>query len=258
MKTSILVVDDEPVVRGFLVRVLEQAGYDVRAAHNGREAMQRLEESAFDVLLTDIKMDLLDGVQLLAQTKTHYPDTVVILLTGHATVQSAVDALRLGAHDYLLKPVKNEEILTAILSGLKARTRQRRADQLEQIAAQMLHIMQEEPGPAASEKTVVSCGPLQLDPEAYLVTLDGESLDLTPTEFRLLLTLTRAPGAALDYVRLVQFACGYTCTRQEAREIIGTHVLNLRQKLGIAPKHSLYIESVRGIGYRLIPTIETN
>jgi DNA-binding response OmpR family regulator len=94
---------------------------------------------------------------------------------------------------------------------------------------------------------------LKVDPEAYLVTLGGEPLDLTPTEFRLVLTLTHTPGAAFDYIRLVQLACGYTCSRQEAREIIGTHVLNLRRKLGIAPKQSLYVESVRGVGYRLIP-----
>jgi DNA-binding response OmpR family regulator len=253
MTNKVLVVDDEPVVRSFLVRVLEQAGYAAQAAHNGREALHQLEQSPFDVLLTDIKMDQLDGVQLLAQARARYPEVAVILLTGHATVQSAVEALRLGAHDYLLKPAKNEDILAAVASGLEARARQRRAAQLEEVAAQMLRVMQDEPGPVAPDTSIVSCGILQLDPEAYLVTLGGEPLDLTPTEFRLLLAFTRAPGVALDYVRLVQAACGYTCARQEAREIIGTHVLNLRRKLGIAPKQSLYIESVRGVGYRLIP-----
>jgi two-component system alkaline phosphatase synthesis response regulator PhoP len=257
MTSKVLVVDDEPVVRSFLVRVLEQGGYSAQAAHNGREALQRLEESPFDLLLTDIKMDQLDGVQLLAQARTQYPDMAVILLTGHATVQSAVEALRLGAHDYLLKPAKNEDILAAVASGLEARVRQRRAAQLEQVAAQVLHVMQDDPGPVTPETSIISCGLLQVDPEAYRVTLGGEPLSLTPTEFRLLTAFARAPGAALDFVRLVQLACGYTCTRQEAREIIGTHVLNLRRKLGIAPKQPLYIESVRGVGYRLIPGEET-
>jgi len=253
MTHSVLVVDDEPVVRSFLVRVLEQAGYAAQAATNGREALQRLDESPYGVLLTDIKMDQLDGVQLLAQVRTRYPDMAVILLTGHATVQSAVEALRLGAHDYLLKPAKNEDVLNAVASGLEARARQRRTARLEQAAGEMLRVMQDNQEPDPRDTPVISCGSLRIDPEAFRATLDGEPLNLTPTEFRLLTAFAREPGTALDYVRLVQLACGYTCTRQEAREIIGTHVLNLRKKLGVAPNYPLYVESVRGVGYRLVP-----
>lgn len=253
MTSKVLVVDDEPVVRSFLVRVLEQEGYATQAAHNGREALQRLDESPYDVLLTDIKMDQLDGVQLLAQARSRYPDIAVILLTGHATVQSAVEALRLGAHDYLVKPAKNEDILAAVASGLEARARQRRTARLEQVAGEMLRIMQDDLDTNPRKTPIISCGPLEIDPEAYRAMLAGEPLSLTQTEFRLLAALAREPGAVLDYVRLVQLACGYTCTRQEAREIIGTHVLNLRKKLGITPRQPLYVESVRGVGYRLIP-----
>jgi DNA-binding response OmpR family regulator len=253
MTSKVLVVDDEPVVRSFLVRVLEQEGYAAQAAHNGREALQRLDESPYDVLLTDIKMDQLDGVQLLAQTRSRHPEIAVILLTGHATVQSAVEALRLGAHDYLLKPAKNEDILAAVASGLEARARQRRTARLEQVAGEMLRVMQDDVDTDPRDASIISCGPLQIDPEAYRATLNNEPLDLTPTEFRLLAAFAREPGTALDYVQLVQLACGYTCPRREAREIIGTHVLNLRKKLGVTPKQPLYVESVRGVGYRLIP-----
>lgn len=253
MTGKVLVVDDEPVVRSFLVRVLEQEGYAAQAVHNGREALRRLEESPFDVLLTDIKMDQLDGVQLLAQTRSRYPDVAVVLLTGHATVQSAVEALRLGAHDYLLKPAKNEDILAAVASGLGARARARRAARLEQAASEISRVMRDDLDVTSPDTPVISCGPLQIDPEAYRATLNDDPLNLTPTEFRLLVAFAREPGTALDYVHLVQSACGYTCTRQEAREIIGTHVLNLRKKLGIASEQPLCIESIRGVGYRLIP-----
>jgi DNA-binding response OmpR family regulator len=202
-------------------------------------------------------MDQLDGVQLLAQTRARYPDIAVILLTGHATVQSAVEALRLGAHDYLLKPAKNEDILAAVASGLEARARQRRTARLKQVAGEMLRVMQDDLDTNPRDPSIISCGPLQIDPEAYRATLNDDPLNLTPTEFRLLTAYARAPGAALDFVQLVQLACGYTCNRQDAREIIGTHVLNLRKKLGVAPKQPLYIESVRGVGYRLIPVVET-
>lgn len=259
MKNSrVLIVDDEPVIRSFLVRVLERAGYEVQAASNGHEALDYLEATPFDLLLTDIKMDQLDGVELLRRAKAQQPDLSVILLTGHATVSSAVAALRQGAYDYLLKPVKNEDLVTAVAAGLEERARQQRRDRLEQIAAQMLDVVMQSPEagdtPVSTPgKRLVICGELTLDIAAYTASLADDPLNLTPTEFRLLLELSRIPGVTLDYVKLVQAACGYTCTRHEAREIIGTHVLNLRQKLGVKPGQALYIESIRGVGYRLIP-----
>jgi DNA-binding response OmpR family regulator len=253
----VLVVDDEPVIRSFLVRVLEREGYEVRAASNGHEALDYLEATSFDLLLTDIKMDQLDGVELLRQAKARQPDLAVILLTGHATVSSAVAALRQGAHDYLIKPVRNEDLVMAVADGLEDRSRQQRRDRLELVAAEMLDAMQSpdtEATPISTPgKRIVACNRLTLDIAAYTASLDGEPLNLTPTEFRLLLELCRVPGVTLDYVKLVQVACGYTCARHEAREIIGTHVLNLRQKLGMKPGQALYIESIRGVGYRLIP-----
>ena len=200
MTNRVLVVDDEPVVRSFLVRVREQEGYAVQAAHNGHEALQRLEELPFDVLLTDITMDQLDGVQRLAQTRDRYPNIAVILLTGHATVQSAVEALRLGAHDYLLKAAKNEDILAAVASGLKTRARQRRTARLEQVAGEMLRLMQDDPDTNARTTSVISCGLLQIDPEAHRATLNDAPLNLTPTEFRLLTAFAREPGTAIAWI----------------------------------------------------------
>jgi DNA-binding response OmpR family regulator len=255
--SQILVVDDEPTIRSFLVRVLEHEGYVVQAARDGQEALQYLETTPYDLLLTDIKMDHLDGVELLQKARSRYPDMAVILLTGHATVPSAVAALREGAYDYLLKPVKNEEIVSAVAAGLHERERQQRRDRLEKLAAQFADVMLTSEK-AVSERTqhLVTIGGLRLDTAAYLAWLDGRPLDLTPTEFRLLQKLTAMPGMALDYVKLVQSACGYTCERHEAREIIGTHVLNLRQKLGTEPGQPYYVESVRGVGYRLVPPDE--
>ncbi len=254
---KVLVVDDEPVIRNFLVRVLEREGYEVCAACDGDEALRCLETSAFDLLLTDIKMDNVNGIELLQTAKARHPDLAVILLTGHSTVPTAVAALRHGAHDYLLKPVKNEEIVTAVAAGLEARARRKRRDRLEQIATQVVDAIQPpdfvETLPTSPVKQTLTCGGLVLDIAAYTASLDGQRLNLTPTEFRLLLELSRAPGATFDYVKLVQAACGYTCARHEAREIIGTHVLHLRQKLGVASGQALYIESIRGVGYRLIP-----
>jgi DNA-binding response OmpR family regulator len=145
-----------------------------------------------------------------------------------------------------------------VAAGLHERERRQRRDRLEQVAAQFVDVMQTNDTVAAeeSENRMVSSGSLRLDTAAYLATLEDTPLDLTPTEFRLLLELTRGGGAALDYIKLVQAACGYTCERHEAREIIGTHILNLRQKLRIESGRPYYVESIRGVGYRLIPPDE--
>jgi len=254
VSNRVLVVDDEPAIRNFLVRILQLSGYAVTAAGDGREALEKLEGAEFDVLLTDIKMDRLDGVELLHVAKAHYPDLAVILLTGHATVSSAIAALRQGAHDYLLKPAKNEDILAAVESALTDRARQQRRDRLEQIAAQFIDVVQpEQQTVAQATNAPLAYGDLTFDVSGFRARLGGQVLDLTPTEFRLLFELAHAPGETIGYIALVQSACGYTCARHEAREIIGAHVLNLRKKLGIEPETALYIESIRGVGYRMIP-----
>ncbi|NDJ62265.1 MAG: response regulator transcription factor [Chloroflexi bacterium] len=262
-KTKILVVDDEAVILNFLVRVLEREGYAVQSAMDGQAALQTMTQQPFDLLLSDIKMDRMDGVELLAEAKARYPHMAVILLTGHATVPSAIAALRNGAHNYLLKPVKNEDIVAAVESALADRNREQRRDQLEAIAAQLAHLAQPGQPPAITpdsqdERPTLSCGPLIVNVAAHSVQLDDRELDLTPTEFRLLAHLCAHPNVTFNYVALVEIACGYTASRQEAREIIGTHVLNTRRKLGIAEKQPLYIESVRGIGYRLLPPAAQN
>lgn len=254
--SSILIVDDEHTIRNFLVRVLEHEGYQVKAAENGRDALRYLTTYPFDLLLTDIKMDLLDGIELLKEARQHDPDLAVILLTGHATVDSAITALQQGAYNYLRKPVKNEDIVAAVAQGLQARSRQKRRDELERLAGQVMQVMQPHleqmvPTTADSLPTRIRFNSLVLDSFLYTATLAGQPLALTPTEFRLLFQLASSPGNPYDYVYLVQIACGYSCTRQEAQEIIGTHIRNLRSKLVVHSEHCLSIESVRGIGYRL-------
>lgn len=254
MNNRVLVVDDEASIRNFLVRVLQLSGYEVTSARDGREALDKLEAAGFDVLLTDIRMDHLDGVELLHIVKERFPDLAVILLTGHATVPSAIAALRQGAHDYLLKPAKNEEILSTIAAALQNRARQQRRDRLEQIAVQLVDVVEaDSQAEARTTKAAFVYNQLRFDVAGFRVALDERTLDLTPTEFRLLLELAQSPGETIGYTALVHVACGYTCSRHEAREIIGTHVLNLRRKLNIEPNNVLYVESVRGIGYRLIP-----
>src|SRR5258708_32924676 len=163
MSNKILVVDDENAIRTFLVRALENEGYVVQSARSGEEALQLLANTPFDLLLTDIRMEHMDGVALLEQVRGRFPSVVVILLTGYATVGSAIAALRQGAQNYLLKPVKNEEILAAVASGLQEQLREQRRDLLERVANQMTEIIHPNDLLSTTQQETVSCRGLTLN-----------------------------------------------------------------------------------------------
>lgn len=241
----ILVVDDEAVILKFLGRVLEREGYTVYTAANGVEAQRVLTHFHIDLLLTDIKMNEMDGIALLHEARTRFPEMAIILLTGHATVESAVMALREGALNYLLKPVKNEDLVSAVRDALHQQDREKRRDQLESMAVHFAKAL--DYAAPTIHPNILEFQTLRLDKNAHRATIEGQPLALTPTEFRLLAALCETPGTALEYVQLVKAACGYFCERQTAREIIGAHVRNLRLKLS----DCVMIEAVRGIGYRL-------
>src|SRR5215470_7302968 len=124
---NILVVDDEGAIRYSISKTLQRVGYQVSAAASGEEALEMLEEQNFDVVLTDIRMPGLTGVELLAKIKEKAPDAIVILMTGYASLGTAVESLRLGAHDYLIKPSSSQDIRQSVARGLeRARNLQRR------------------------------------------------------------------------------------------------------------------------------------
>jgi two-component system response regulator HydG len=106
----ILIVDDEEITLRNLVHVMEKEGYEVVGALNGTNALQILEEEEFDVVLTDLKMKKVDGIQILKRCKELYPDTEIIMITGYATVETVVDTMKQGAFNYIAKPFKLKEI----------------------------------------------------------------------------------------------------------------------------------------------------
>ncbi len=118
---SILVVDDEAASRESLKDVLTDEGYDVAMAADGREALELIQGTEFDVVVTDLRMPALDGVGLLREVRRLCPQTLVILMTAHASVETAVEALRQGAHDYMIKPLVFDEVLTKVARLLERR-----------------------------------------------------------------------------------------------------------------------------------------
>ncbi len=118
-KSRILVVDDETVVKQVVVDFLEMKGFEVVGADNGVEAMEKLSEAPFDLVLSDIRMPEMDGLALLKKVKKNYPDTGMIMFTGFADIHAAVDAMKLGAYDYVAKPFNFDELLMNVERALE-------------------------------------------------------------------------------------------------------------------------------------------
>lgn len=259
----ILVVDDEGAIRYSISKTLQRVGYQVSSAASGEEALLMLDETPFDVVLTDIRMPGLSGVELLAKIKERAPDTVVILMTAYASLGTAVEALRLGAHDYLVKPVTNQDIRQSVARGLeRAHNMQRRRVLIEAIRNSVRELTEEvgvrerRPSPPPSQPvqvpvTTMTIGPLTIFPGRYQIQVGEHSLNLTPTEFDLLLYLAAHRGRVVPCSELVREVRGYTVEEVEAREVIRPHVSNLRRKLESCGQNPDLIVNVRGVGYRL-------
>jgi len=264
----ILVVDDEGAIRYSISKTLQRVGYQVSAAASGEEALDMLTEQNFDVVLTDIRMPGLTGVELLAKIKEKAPDSIVILMTGYASLGTAVESLRLGAHDYLIKPSSSQDIRQSVARGLeRAHNLQRRRVLLEAIQSNVKELTggnldnnhrrgdanfsARSTAPVQAPVTTMTLGPLTIFPGRYQIQVGEKSLSLTPTEFDLLLYLAAHRGRVVPCYELVREVRGYTVDEAEAREVIRPHISNLRRKLEKAGQDPDLIVNVRGIGYRL-------
>jgi DNA-binding NtrC family response regulator len=117
----ILVVDDEQVIREILADFLAMEGFRVRTAKDGQDALGELSRTRFDLVLSDLKMPIMGGIELLQAISTHAPNVVTIIMTGFGTVETAIDAMKRGAYDYIMKPFKMEEVVHTVRRGLERR-----------------------------------------------------------------------------------------------------------------------------------------
>lgn len=264
----ILVVDDEGANRYSVSKTLQKVGYIVSEAANGEEALDMIARQAFDVVLTDIRMPGIDGIELLRRIREQAPEVIVILMTAYATLGNAVEALRLGAHDYLIKPSSSVDIRQSVARGVeRARHLKRRRSLLDAIKSDVYELSvsdvtltptdeeKEKPSPEtlseADLNATMQLGPMLLYLKRYLISIGEKQIDLTPTEFDLLLYLAANRGRVVTCSELVREVRGYAVEETEAREVIRPHVSNLRRKLKQASAEADLIVNIRGIGYRL-------
>ncbi len=240
-QAHILVVDDERATRVTLAEILELEGYQVTAVGSGQEAIARLEKESFDLVLTDLRMPDVDGTQVIEAARRLAPRTVVILLTAYGTLDSALHALRHGAHDYLLKPARAAQIIESVQNGLRKR---------QSAAGEPAPEPAPEP-PLQPETRFLEVHGLTVDRYARSVTAGGQPVELTRVEYELLVLLMSKADQVLPCTDILREVQGYQADDSEARAIVRVHVSRLRQKLEQAGAGKLPIVNVRGIGYRL-------
>ncbi len=260
----ILVVDDERNLRVSLTLIFERAGYSVSAAADACEALKFLQMGAFDLVFLDLKMPDMDGLTLLKGIREFYPDMPVLILTAHATLESAIEAVREGARDYLLKPVDPPQILARvreIIAQQEQPARRRQiVGQLEQLVAELRqfepHASPVPPAaPAAPSRPqrLLRCGSFTLNLDTRHAHRAEEFLKLSPTSFDYMATLIRHSPDPVSYRTLVLEAQRYDLSKVEAQEMARWHIHELRKALEVDSHHPRLVLTVRGTGYRFVP-----
>ncbi len=267
---KILVVDDEPNIRFFLEKVLSRDGHEVVAVETGAEALNLIEEEEFELALVDLKLKKMSGTELLPQLRELAPYLTIIILTGYASLETAVEALRQGAHDYLFKPARADELRESVRTGLLKRNRELRRQQLlaqleENLTTSLAEIRSavvtgvdtpitaqtERIAPTSGTRAPLQHGALIVDFARHLVTLDGTQLSLSPTEFDVLAYLAAEAPRVISPEEMVREVQEYECQPWEARDTVRYHIYRLRNKIREATDHEDVIRTVRGVGYTL-------
>ncbi|OGO24338.1 MAG: hypothetical protein A2Y54_00805 [Chloroflexi bacterium RBG_16_51_16] len=239
MKSNILVVDDEPVSRQSLSDILKLEGYLVSALPNGQVAVEHIRTHPVDLMIVDLRMPGMDGLEVIQVVNQISPETEVILLTAYGSTDTAIQALRLRIHDYLLKPASPVQVLSSVKKGLSRRTARLKAK-----SGTVESIDVDEPISVINLKDGTF-----VDLSRRLIKNKNKTEHLTPAEGRLLRILMENPGKVFSHRELVLLVQGYDTSQREAPEILRPLVSRLRHKLEQFPVLSERVTSVRGTGY---------
>jgi two-component system, OmpR family, alkaline phosphatase synthesis response regulator PhoP len=223
MAHKILVVDDELTIRNTVLAYLKEEGYTVQTANDGRTALHAFRSFAPDLIVLDIMLPEIDGLEVLRQIRQS-SDVYVIMLTAKSDEMDKVVGLSLGADDYVTKPFSPRELVARIKSAL------RRLGAVEEQKANLVSMH------------------VRLDYDARLAWKMDQPLDLTPIEFDLLHTLMKHPGRVLSREQLIEQVWGYDYYGDD--RVVDVHIGRLRKKLEDDPTQPDFIATVWGVGYR--------
>lgn len=259
----ILVIDDEPSLRQSFTRILQKAGHDVTTAASGNEGLSLVSEHPFDLVYLDIRMPDMNGLEILKVIHEKFPELPVILFTAQPDLNSALEALRHGAKDYLLKPLKPQALIERTEKSLADQQKERRKRELQQKIDSLqteLNSLENNDIPKKelrqqaniSGDRFLKRGELVLDLLTRRLTLKGNPVELPPTSFDYLLVLARHAPNVVDYQTMVSEAQGYETDVREAQELTKWHIHNIRQAIETDIRKPVYVINVRGAGYRLV------
>lgn len=256
----ILVVEDEAIARRVLHDLLARHGHDVIAVSSGEEAIEHLASERFDLVLTDLQLRKVDGLAVVAAARERDPEVETIVLTGYATLDSAIAAVRQGATNYILKPGQPGEIESSVSTALARRaSRRHHAANLRRLGESLIQLAgsQAQLDDAAAVQTpaapahILTIGRLVIDQHRHSAMLAGRTPSLSPGEFSLLLYMAQHHQQVLSPQQIVRDVLGYQCDQHEARDLIKARVWALRRKIEHDPAEPEYLVSVRGVGYML-------
>jgi DNA-binding response OmpR family regulator len=258
----ILIIDDEATLRQTLARILQRAGFEATTVASGKEGLSMVAEQTFDLVYLDIRMPDMSGLDVLKTIHAEFPELPVILFTAQPDLHSAVEALRRGAIDYLMKPLKPQMIIdrtSVVLTDQKKKIRRREIiRQIEELQAELDALDNVEtpatdssPTQAASDR-FLKRGLLTLDLHARHIIIQDSVVNLAPTSFDYLLVLARHSPNVVDYQTLVAEAQGYQTDTRDAQELTKWHIHNIRQALESEAGNAIQVVNIRGSGYRLV------
>jgi DNA-binding response OmpR family regulator len=225
-QARILLVDDEQAVQTLLTYPLRKEGYDVVEATDGLEALDRFAEQRFDLVVLDIMLPKLDGIEVCRRMRTR-SQVPIIMLTAKGDEIDKVVGLEMGADDYITKPFSVREFRSRVKAAL------RRGNLA---------------GRGAAGEEPIKAGELQIDPERRTCEVRGESVELTYVEFEILSALASSPGRVFSRETLLEHVWGDSTYRDP--RTVDVHIRHLREKLEHDAKHPEYLFTVRGVGYR--------
>ncbi|CDQ18275.1 two-component system, OmpR family, alkaline phosphatase synthesis response regulator PhoP [Halobacillus karajensis] len=226
MEQRILIVDDEESIVTLLKYNIEQAGYETEVAYTGTDALEKASKGSFDLIVLDVMLPGMDGMEVCKQLRQKQVNTPVLMLTAKDEEFDKVLGLELGADDYLTKPFSPREVVARIKAILRRMVR--------------------EPVETNSQLQIAE---LSIYPEQYEATIKGESLTFTPKEFELLLYLAQNLGRVLSRDQLLSAVWNYDFAGDT--RIVDVHVSHLREKIEPDTKKPVYIKTIRGLGYKM-------
>ncbi|MDZ7845101.1 MAG: response regulator transcription factor [Anaerolineales bacterium] len=257
MSAKILIVDDEKAVRESLEEILKLEDYQVEIASSGEKALELINENDYALVLLDLKMSGIDGVEVMKQISRYAPETKVIILTGHGTLESAIEALRTGAEDYMLKPFEASTILDSIGRALSKNAQKKRKEllieQLESSLDQLKDVEGITTPEMPSRRVITLPQGIMVDLERREMWRGGERAHLTPTEGKLLSVFLENRGRVMSHKEIVFLVQGYETSEWEAPEVLRPMISRLRKKLATFPDVEEWVENVRGTGYVFDP-----